>query len=236
MRQTSMLSLGDRFDYLTASQYMGLIGSKGHVWKFICDCGGERVAPGSKVRKRSQQGFPQHCGCKKGSNVSKGKTKHGKSYTSIHVRWMSILSRCNNPSHSQWKDYGGRGISVCDEWFDFNNFYRDMGDAPEGKEIDRIDNNKGYSKDNCRWVTPKENNNNRRNNLPFNVEEISKKTGLARSTIYNRHRKGWSIDQLMQPRLRRSPQGDRTFYGLNEKHAQKSFKRLPEAFTSDWRS
>ena len=78
------------------------------------------------------------------------------SYPEYHV-WYNMLRRCNNKSHPKYPRYGGRGITVCKEWSEFGNFYRDMGDRPARLQIDRIDNNKGYYKDNCRWVTHKAN-------------------------------------------------------------------------------
>lgn len=68
--------------------------------------------------------------------------------------WNSMIQRCTNPKHKAYKDYGGRGITICEEWLNsYEDFYRDMGKKPEGLEIDRIHNDFGYSKDNCRWTT-----------------------------------------------------------------------------------
>lgn len=90
------------------------------------------------------------------------KKKHEFYNTKEYRCWRALKSRCNNPNHAQYKDYGGRGITVCERWNAFLNFYEDMGKSPEGSEIDRIDNNKGYFKENCRWTTRKTNSRNRR--------------------------------------------------------------------------
>lgn len=87
--------------------------------------------------------------------------RHGKSNTSIYHRWEVMIARCYNPRFAQYKDYGGRGIQVCDRWRDFVNFYEDMGDPPEGHQLDRIDNDGDYGPENCRWVTPRQNMRNR---------------------------------------------------------------------------
>ncbi len=76
----------------------------------------------------------------------------------IHRIWSGIITRCYNEKCRIYRWYGGRGIKVCDRWRDFINFYEDMGNRPNGLQVDRIDNDQGYSPDNCRWVTPRENN------------------------------------------------------------------------------
>lgn len=83
--------------------------------------------------------------------------RHGMVGTPTYYTWEGIKQRCNNPNASDYKNYGGRGIKVCDKWLDFKNFYSDMGDRPKGLEIDRIDNDGDYTPENCRWITHKDN-------------------------------------------------------------------------------
>lgn len=90
------------------------------------------------------------------------KIKHGMSHTKEYKCWSALKNRCLNPDNIQFKDYGGRGITVCKRWLEFVNFYEDMGKCPDNHEIDRINNNEGYSKENCRWTTKKINSRNRR--------------------------------------------------------------------------
>lgn len=84
--------------------------------------------------------------------------RHGMHGTPTYKIWGGMLSRCYNRKVRIYKYYGGRGITVCERWKDFRNFYEDMGERPNGMQVDRIDNDKGYSPDNCRWATAKENN------------------------------------------------------------------------------
>lgn len=86
----------------------------------------------------------------------------------LHGVWTAIIDRCFKPKSKQYKNYGARGITVCDEWKDFNNFCRDVGQRPnETDHLDRIDNDGGYSKENCRWTSPKINHRNKRNNTCY---------------------------------------------------------------------
>lgn len=130
---------------------------------------------------------------------------HGQSYTKTYRSWDAMVGRCYNKTDKKYKNYGGRGIVTCDEWLKFEGFYKDMGDRPKGLTLDRIDSNKNYSKENCRWSTQKVQQNNRTNNriLEFNgksqtVSEWADELQINYSTLANRiNFLGWSVEKAL---------------------------------------
>ncbi len=132
---------------------------------------------------------------------------HGKSRSPIYSRWQGMKDRCLNPKNPRFADYGGRGITVCERWMKFENFYMDMGDVPSAEhQLDRRDNSKGYSPENCRWATRQEQQNNMRSNRILTFNETSKTVtqwadclGLKANTIVTRLQRGWSVDVALMP-------------------------------------
>jgi len=128
------------------------------------------------------------------------KPTHRMKGTSIYDAWRGMRYRCTNRNHKYYADYGGRGITVCDEWLhSFENFYRDMGDKPKGLSLDRIDNDKGYCKENCRWSTAKEQTNNKRNTVYvvykgeiISVGNLATMLDLNSVTLLRRIRNNWT--------------------------------------------
>lgn len=149
------------------------------AWECVCSCGGRTVA----VTHYLLSGKSTHCGC---LHVSQNRT-HGMSKTPTYRVWTYMITRCTNPASKSFADYGGRGISVCAEWTSFERFLADMGERPTGSSIDRIDNNLGYFKDNCRWSTAEQQCQNRRSNRlnPDLVREIRRRAqaGIAKRQI-----------------------------------------------------
>lgn len=129
---------------------------------------------------------------------------HGMSKTPTYRCWSYMLSRCRNPNDTGYADYGGRGISVCDRWRYFENFYEDMGGRPDNHSLDRIDNNGPYSPDNCRWAIIEVQANNKRSSLFLTwngqtktAAQWARKLDIPRTTIVRRVRAGKTVEEIL---------------------------------------
>ena len=200
---------GKKFGKLLVLEQHGRNRNKSVLWLCRCDCGNETVASNGSLIG----GTVQSCGCLK-QRQREAVTKHGLHNTKIYKKWQSMKTRCNNPNASNYKDYGGRGITVCDEWLnDFESFYRWAinNGYKEGLTLDRIDVDGDYTPSNCRWATIAEQNNNQRksrivtyNGKSQTIGEWAKETGLNYQTI--RHRidvQLWSAEKALTTRTRK---------------------------------
>lgn len=188
---------GQRFGRWLVFSKSSKRGKSGEVyWSCRCDCGNEKDVLAGPLKR----GESKSCGCWN----SEKSTKHGMENTRIYDVWVSMLGRCRNPNHKQWDDYGGRGIRVCERWQSFENFYADMGAKPKDLSLDRKDNDLGYSPENCRWATRKQQMDNRRVTPRFMINgeiktltELAQVTGIPKGRIYGRLRKGWVIEDAI---------------------------------------
>lgn len=133
-------------------------------------------------------------------------TRHGLADTPTHRSWMSMRQRCLNQNDRAYRNYGGRGITICSRWSVFENFLADMGVKPDGMELERINVDGNYEPGNCRWATISEQARNTRRNrfIEFNgkrqtVAEWSRELGILEFTIYWRLNKGWSPERALSP-------------------------------------
>lgn len=213
-----------KFGLLTVCQYIGEKEDKNdrivRLWKCKCDCGGEIIAKENSLLK----GERRSCGCinrKQMSELGKSQRKHGArsdNATPSDVRlynvWNSIIERTTNPKSRVWNAYGGRGITICDEWRNSFESFKEWAEKNGYKDeltIDRINNDMGYTPENCRWATYKQQNNNRRSNVNITIDEEthtlaewSEISGINRWTITDRLKKNPNIskEELFAPPVR----------------------------------
>ena len=170
-------------------------------WVCECDCGNVVLLRGDVIQRENTYG----CGCGAGSHLK----THGLSKHPLHSIWKGMKARCYNNKCEAYKNYGGRGIKVCDRWLTFDNFLNDMGERPNLLTIERINNNGNYELSNCRWATRKEQCNNRRSNqnvefngMVKNFTEWEKFLNLKPGTIARRLKNKWSVEEALTTLIR----------------------------------
>lgn len=187
---------GKKFGKWTAIRSIGK-GNKGeYLWECVCDCGTKKTVPIDALTC----GRSSSCGC--------SRSTHGKSKSILFHVWQSMKQRCLNNRHRQYANYGGRGITVCKEWLsNFDRFeeWALSNGYKRGLQLDRINNNAGYSPENCRWATPMQNENNRRNNRLITVDgvthtlaEWSRIAGIPSTTILTRLHRGHTFEEAIK--------------------------------------
>lgn len=201
---------GRRFGRLVAIKPVGKRG-RNVLWECVCDCGTER----SFAQADLSRGSSTSCGCYQRECATAILTKHGMHGTGAYKSWRSMRKRCYRKNTPGFQNYGGSGVAVCDRWRNsFENFYKDMGPRPRGTTLDRIDNSRGYSRENCRWSTPQQQTLNRSTTRYIRhggkvkcVTDWSRELGGCDSLVHARLRKGWSERAAVATPLKKGAEG-----------------------------
>lgn len=179
-------------------------------WYCICDCGIQKTIRGLNLT----QGRVQSCGCLNREKMAERRLKHGHWGSSEYWTWALAKNRCTNSKNKQYRNYGGRGIQMSTDWLNsFAAFLHDMGNRPDGYQLDRIDNDGNYCKENCRWATPTQQMRNTRvtgrishNGQVLSFAEWSEITGIGVNTLRGRYFNGKRPPELFDPvRFKYSP-------------------------------
>lgn len=186
---------GQKFGLLTVIERAGKDDWGKITWRCRCQCGNERIAPGNALKI----GRVRSCGCKR--------ELHGMTGERLYNEWRDMKRRCYNPHSPIFKDYGGRGITVCAEWANSFEAFRDWALANGYRDdltLDREDNDGPYCPENCRWATKKEQGNNKRSNhmLTYRgttqtVAQWADETGISYATLQKRLKYGWSVERTL---------------------------------------
>lgn len=231
---------GQRFGRLVALERVGRTlapnGTRQSMWRCRCDCGNETIVKYIALTT----GNTRSCGCmeeeNRHANMQKALEQRRKSASMgfmgnleahpLYRTWKSMLMRCNNPNVKGYKHYGGRGIKVCDRWsghLGFENFVNDMDERPDGTTLDRIDYNKDYCPENCRWATDEQQANNKTDNVyiiagdrQITAKQFCKMLGLNYWTAIKQIERGLDVDLLVKYR--------------NMDLRTKAFRRNPEYY------
>lgn len=202
MQKTEDLN-NQKFGRLTVHSRKWCEEKKRHLWYCQCECGNFTYVPTSDLLS----GKTKSCGCFRKEVTSAKRKTHGMSNSRLYGIWNAIKARCTRKTNVQYKDYGGRGITICDEWLNSFEAFCEWSMAngySDDLTIDRIDVNSNYCPENCRWATEKEQSNNKRNNhlLTYNgktqtLQQWSNEVGIPEDTLLYRIQSGWALEYAL---------------------------------------
>lgn len=211
------LNIGDKFGEWTVIKQLDERKYGYIIYQVMCSCGELQNLSGHYLRDEKSK-FCRRCSAKR--RIPKGRDhrlyKHGASMIgnperSTYKVWVSLRQRCNNESCKDYKNYGARGIKTSEDWETFEGFLKDMGVKPDKLSLERIDNNSDYCKENCKWATRLEQNNNKRDNTGFEIEgkrvirtEIQNKMNWTRD-MYRRRQEKYGDDWIIEQYTNQNP-------------------------------
>jgi hypothetical protein len=185
-RRRSADLAGKSFGKLTVLRVNGMDASgKNSMWLCKCECGKEVVFGRPSLRRKGLHS----CGCSTSRTIRDAFTTHGMTESTAYRAWTNMKTRCLNPRRKGYNNYGGRGIGISEPWINsFENFLSDMGNPEKGLSLERVDNDKGYSKENCTWIPKNNQSKNRRINInvlfgseKITIRELWIRTGMKHS-------------------------------------------------------
>lgn len=204
------LIIGEKYHKLTVKALVVDGNANQRKYLCICDCGNEKVAGESNIKR----GKTKSCGCLlKNNGGSKKRNIYLGSDSKLYRAWASMKSRCSNPNDPNYKRYGARGIKVCDDWMTYSNFktwalangYKEEANHLTDCSLDRIDNDGNYEPINCRWATAREQTNNTRRNTrvqykgeEHTLAEWARIKGMSYTSFMSRYCRGWSFERIME--------------------------------------
>lgn len=190
--------LGQRFGRLLILHAAARVGDR-TAWICLCDCGVIKIV----TTKALRVGSTHSCGCMRMQHGQSART--GKPPSPSYQSWTAMIQRCRNPNAAGYRNYGGRGITICKRWLSFPDFFADMGARPKDTELDRINNDGNYEPGNCRWATPAIQGSNRRTNRIFTFEgrtqtlsEWAREIGVNVTTLWDRVKRGMPFEQAIK--------------------------------------
>jgi hypothetical protein len=188
---------GRVFSRLTVLSSAGQDKNHNSMWNCICTCGTQIVVQGNRL----QRNHTRSCGCllfdkNRDRLTTHGATRNDTSSPTYNT-WVNMHQRCSNPNLPKWKNYGGRGITVCERWQDFAYFLADMGEKPEGKTIERVDNDAGYYPGNCVWADNRTQSRNKQDTIFITINgerrplvAVCEEYGVSYQRAWERHKSG----------------------------------------------